>query len=80
MLYPQVLVNVRVDRKFDFAADARVRDAIAAAESDLSGSGRVLLRASGTEPVIRVMVEGKVRDKVSRLADQLADCVRMAAA
>ena len=80
VLYPQVLVNVRVDRKFDFAQDARVRDAVAAAESDLSGCGRVLLRASGTEPVIRVMVEGKVRDTVSKLADQLADCVRAAAA
>ena len=80
VLYPQVLVNVRVDRKFDFAADAQVRDAIAAAESDLSGRGRVLLRASGTEPVIRVMVEGVVRDTVSKWADQLADCVRKAAA
>ena len=79
-LYPQVLVNVRVERRFDFAADTSVRSAIAAAEADLSGSGRVLLRASGTEPVIRVMVEGKVREKVVRLADQLADCVRKAAA
>jgi len=80
VLYPQVLVNVRVNRKFDFAANARVRDTIAAAESDLSGRGRVLLRASGTEPVIRVMVEGVVRATVSKWADELADCVRNAAA
>jgi len=80
VLYPQILVNVRVERKFDFAADRRVCAAIAAAEADLSGAGRVLLRASGTEPVIRVMVEGKVRDTVAKLADQLADCVRRAAA
>ena len=78
VLYPQVLVNVRVDRKFDFAADARVRDAIAAAESDLSGSGRVLLRASGTEPVIRVMVEGKADQKVQRWAETIAQAVREA--
>jgi phosphoglucosamine mutase len=79
-LYPQVLLNVRVERKFDFAADTSVRAAIAAAEADLRGSGRVLLRASGTEPVIRVMVEGRVRDTVTRIAEQLADCVRKAAA
>jgi phosphoglucosamine mutase len=80
ILYPQVLVNVRVQRRFDFDADPGVRDAVAAAESDLQGSGRVLLRASGTEPVIRVMVEGKAQDQVRQLADQLADCVRKAAA
>jgi phosphoglucosamine mutase len=53
VLYPQVLVNVRCERKFDFRSDANVQSAVAAAESDLQGSGRVLLRASGTEPVIR---------------------------
>ena len=80
VLYPQVLVNVRVERSFDFRADLGVQSAIAAAESDLQGSGRVLLRASGTEPVIRVMVEGQIADKVRQWADQLADSVRKAAA
>jgi phosphoglucosamine mutase len=79
-LYPQVLVNVRVERKFDFRADPGVQSALAAAESDLQGAGRVLLRASGTEPVIRVMVEGRATEKVRHWADQLADCVRRAAA
>ena len=80
VLYPQVLVNVRCDRKFDFRADAAVQSALAAAESDLQGAGRVLLRASGTEPVIRVMVEGRAAEKVRHWADALADSVRKAAA
>jgi phosphoglucosamine mutase len=56
-----------------------VRAAVAAAEADLKGRGRVLLRPSGTEPVVRVMVEGEDRDNVRRLAESIATAMRAAA-
>jgi phosphoglucosamine mutase len=77
-LYPQVLINVRTTTRFDFAADAGVKQALAEAEHDLNGSGRVLLRASGTEPVIRVMVEGEAEPTVKRWAERIAEVVRRA--
>jgi phosphoglucosamine mutase len=79
-LYPQVLVNVKTRKGFDFGADAKVRSALKATEARLKGRGRVLLRASGTEPVIRVMVEGEDRDTISGLAHALADVIRARAA
>ena len=79
-LYPQLLVNVRTERQFDFGSDRDVKQVVAKAEAALDGSGRVLLRASGTEPVIRVMVEGKSRGAVERWANAIADAVRRAAA
>ena len=79
-LYPQILVNVRTEKRLDFSADRNVRQAVAKAEAALDGSGRVLLRASGTEPVIRVMVEGKSRGAVERWAEAIAAAVRKAAA
>lgn len=75
-LHPQVLVNVRTTGRFDFAADRDVRKAVAGAEAALGGNGRVLLRASGTEPLIRVMVEGRPRPTVERWASAIADAVR----
>jgi phosphoglucosamine mutase len=78
-LYPQVLVNVRVSRGFDFNSDASVMGAVKDLEQTLSGNGRVLLRASGTEPVIRVMVEGSDKTRIHELADQLACAVAQAA-
>jgi phosphoglucosamine mutase len=78
-LYPQVLVNVRTARKFDFARDRGVRAAVTTAEDALGANGRVLLRASGTEPVIRVMVEGKSGARVRALAESIAAAVRKAA-
>ena len=77
-LFPQVLVNVRVAGRFDFAADRGVRKAVAEAEKALAGTGRVLLRASGTEPLIRVMVEGRSRKMVERWAGRIAAAVRAA--
>ncbi|MDP2784280.1 MAG: phosphoglucosamine mutase, partial [Sulfurimicrobium sp.] len=59
VLYPQVLINVPVAKGFDFRASAEVQAAVAQAERALDGTGRVLLRPSGTEPLLRVMVEGK---------------------
>jgi phosphoglucosamine mutase len=78
-LFPQVLVNVRTATKFDFAENAAVRQAVAAAETSLNGSGRVLLRASGTEPVIRVMVEGPDLVQVQQLATRIAAVVEASA-
>ena len=78
-LLPQVLVNVKLAGKLDLQS-AGVRAAIASAEADLAGRGRVLLRPSGTEPVVRVMVEGEDRAHVQALADAIAAAVRSAAA
>ncbi|ADC63187.1 phosphoglucosamine mutase [Allochromatium vinosum] len=75
-LYPQVLVNVRLDQPRDVLSLPEVQDAVASAESELAGRGRVLLRPSGTEPLVRVMVEGSDRPQVERLAEHLAGVVR----
>lgn len=74
--FPQQMINVRVGRKPDLAACAPVQDAVREAESQLNGRGRVLLRPSGTEPVIRVMVEGYDAAQVRSLADRLAGVVK----
>lgn len=73
--YPQVLVNVRLAQKIDIRQSA-IQQAVAAAEARLADGGRVLLRASGTEPVIRVMVEGEDHALVTTLAEELAEVVR----
>ncbi|HKB82869.1 MAG TPA: phosphoglucosamine mutase [Burkholderiales bacterium] len=74
-LYPQVLVNVKTRKGFDFEADDRVVAALKATQTRLGNKGRVLLRASGTEPVIRVMVEGEGRAFISELAESLAHTI-----
>jgi phosphoglucosamine mutase len=74
--FPQVLLNIRVREPVDPTRDAGVREALGRAESELGNRGRVVLRASGTEPVIRVMVEGEDRHQVDMLAGRLADAVR----
>lgn len=74
--YPQVLINVRLSRQLDVMAQPPVQQALNAAESALGDSGRVLLRASGTEPLIRVMVEGEDAQLVGQVAEELADVVR----
>lgn len=76
VLYPQILINVKVPRSFDFRASETVAGVLAKAETALAGEGRVLLRPSGTEPLLRVMVEGKSADKVGYWAEMLADAVR----
>jgi len=78
-LYPQKLLNVPVSRGFDWEQSAALGKAKAAAERDLGKAGRVLLRPSGTEPVLRVMVEGEDGAKVEALAAMLAEQVRLAA-
>ncbi len=77
--YPQVLQNVRVARKIDPNSSSVVRDAVSAAEKQLGETGRIVLRASGTEPVIRVMVEGSDERLVTEIATRLSACVASAA-
>ena len=77
-LYPQKLINVRMPVGFDWAADARIQSAVKIAEATLDGSGRVLLRPSGTEPLLRVMVEGREAAMVSDQAEAIAGAVRQA--
>jgi len=76
--FPQMMLNVEVDNRVDLEAEPTIRKAIGDAESTLGDRGRVVLRASGTEPVIRVMVEGENEDTVTSLAQRLADSVRTA--
>jgi len=78
--YPQRLVNVRMERRVDPDSSSAIRDAVTLAEAELSESGRVVLRASGTEPVIRVMVEGRDEGQVQALAERLAAVVADSAA
>ena len=78
-LLPQVLVNVKLASKPDLQATP-IQQAVAAAESDLAGKGRVLLRPSGTEPVVRVMVEGEDRAHVQELAERIAAAVKASSA
>ncbi|MEP7262181.1 MAG: phosphoglucosamine mutase, partial [Usitatibacter sp.] len=74
-LLPQVLVNVKLKGMPDLQA-APIREAVSKAEAELAGRGRVLLRPSGTEPVVRVMVEGEDRANVQKLADAIAGVVK----
>ncbi len=78
-LYPQVLENVTVQQRIDVKANAPIQQAVKQAEQTLNGQGRVLLRASGTEPKIRVMVEGQQADLVKRLALEIAEVVKQQA-
>lgn len=77
--YPQTLVNVRMQDKMDVMALPAVAQAVTAAEAKLGDSGRILLRASGTEPLIRVMVEGRDEQLVTTMANELAAVVETAA-
>jgi len=79
-MYPQVLLNVAVPKGFDWKQHAAIGEAQAQAERALAGRGRVLLRPSGTEPVLRVMVEGEPREAIESAAKSIADVVRKLAA
>jgi len=77
-LYPQRLINVSINKRFDFGDDSSIQKVVGEAESDLNAKGRILLRASGTEPVIRVMVEGESDQKVNFWVQQIAEVVQRA--
>jgi phosphoglucosamine mutase len=72
---PQTMINVRIKRGTELVGNAAIASAVQAAEAQLGPRGRVLLRPSGTEPVLRVMVEGEEAGEVERLAQELAAAV-----
>ena len=78
-LYPQVLINVRIPKGFDYRESLPVQAALVEAECELKDNGRIVLRPSGTEPVIRVMLEGKNNDKIQHWARHIAGVVETAA-
>ena len=74
-LFPQTLINVRYKQGYKWSTDAKMQDAIKNAEQTLNGSGRVLIRASGTEPVLRVMVEAKDASLAKSQAEEIASVI-----
>ncbi len=79
VMVPQIMINVAVPRGFDWKSHPSIQQASKAAEQALNGKGRVLLRPSGTEPVLRVMVEGEPREAIESAAKSIADAVKHAA-
>ena len=77
-IFPQVLINVKVSKygRVRFTSDIEIKNAIKRAENDLGNDGRVLVRVSGTEPLVRVMLEGKDKAKIQSLGEAIADVVR----
>jgi phosphoglucosamine mutase len=73
---PMLMINVRLTQKIDLSSDATINRAVAEAEEKLAGRGRVLLRPSGTEPLIRVMVEGEDSALVESSAAAIAEIVK----
>jgi len=78
--YPQTMINVKADREKQVWLDESVRKAVLDAECKLADTGRVLLRPSGTEPLVRVMVEGESADLVSSICQDIANEVETVAA
>src|SRR5690606_18672409 len=75
---PQTLLNVRIERPIDLDGNPQIRAAVEAVQQALGPRGRVVLRASGTEPLVRVMVEGEEAAAVQAHASRIADSVRAA--
>lgn len=76
VMFPQELINIRLSTAFDALNDEKVKAEVKAVEAILAGKGRVLLRKSGTEPLIRVMVEGEDSTVVHNMAVRIANCIR----
>jgi phosphoglucosamine mutase len=72
-LFPQTLINVRLRPGQDWQSNVRMKEAVRSAESELSDMGRVLIRASGTEPLVRVMVEARDEAQANACAKRIAD-------
>jgi phosphoglucosamine mutase len=77
-VFPQTIRNVRVRQKTPFAEIPAVRDAIALAERELNGNGRVVVRYSGTESLARVMIEAESKEQMNRLAGSIENSIRSA--
>ena len=75
---PQILINVKDVDRGKSRRDPSCTAAVAVAEAELGETGRVLIRPSGTEPMIRVMVEASSKDQATEVAERLADVVRVA--
>ena len=75
--YPQVLVNAKVnpDKKFEYEKDSEIKDRIEKLEKEFAGNGRVVIRPSGTEPLVRVMIEGENQKYISQKADEIAKLI-----
>ena len=75
--YPQVLINAKVssDKKYDFDKDEEIKSAIEKLNKEFDGNGRVLIRASGTEPLVRVMIEGEDQDYIKQKAQTIANLI-----
>lgn len=76
-IYPQVLINAKVstEKKYDFDKDETIKEAIKKLEEEFKDNGRVLIRASGTEPLVRVMIEGENQEYITKKAQELADLI-----
>ena len=76
-LYPQILVNAKVnsDKKYDYEEDKEIKDAIEKLEKEFAGNGRVLIRPSGTEPLVRVMIEGEDQEYITKKAYEIAELI-----
>jgi phosphoglucosamine mutase len=76
-LYPQVLINAKVnsDKKYDYEEDSEIKNAIEKLEKEFAGNGRVLIRPSGTEPLVRVMIEGENQEYITKKAQEIADLI-----
>ncbi|MEK7302133.1 MAG: phosphoglucosamine mutase [Pseudomonadota bacterium] len=77
-LCPQQLINVKIPKSFNFSTHKAIKAMQEEAKTDLNGKGRVLIRASGTEPLIRVMVEGESKHKINYWAERIAETVQTA--
>ena len=76
-LYPQILVNAKVNsnKKYDYEKDEEIKTAIDKLEREFAGNGRVLIRPSGTEPLVRVMIEGENQEYITKKAEEIANLI-----
>ena len=76
-LYPQILINAKVttEKKYGYEDDKEIKEAIEKLEKEFAGNGRVLIRPSGTEPLVRVMIEGEKQEYITKKAKEIADLI-----
>ena len=76
-ILPQVLINAKAknENKYDYLQDEMIRRAIEEAEAEMAGAGRVLIRPSGTEPLVRVMIEGSDTAQIQKTAERIAGII-----